>query len=643
MLTSVLNTNIDTLNYFQRKYNPIGDKKCAKFDDQYFIAVAKKKDGSYPGFYAQTNNSKKSRWMAKVGFPDHCIQPLIAASRSFSTMSRRARMGAYIEYTAATLYRLWSTNCIVPNTKLAELTWLNEYTKDHLLLQLFMANINLNRPEKEKLTKGLHILSKIVENYHDIKEAKVIHNGKEEWFMDYLKTYGMLPEKIKVGNEVLRYEGTPEVLAIGKLILDIDIMGAGNNLGFVIEESKEGKIARAVKVDPGFAFCINIEQNLYLKYQDVTENNVWLNSDLNLTDSKDIQIDTHGKFLKWSCLSRKQQKEFLFAIYDAADELANREFIKQLLWQNGILERELGCAPLEREVDNLLDILTTNKHRVLETYTTEFENHNLRERVDHNGKYFGEFERGLMHGYGIFKYKNGSKYVGQWANNLKSGEGIYIDANGQRYKGEFVDNNAHGFGVCYFTDGTKYSGSWNRNILSGHGVFTWPDGRKYVGEFKDGLKHGYGKLYYNDGRIYEGPWVNNFPHGHGVFTWPDKGKYEGQFINGVKHGYGKLYYSDGRIYAGQWESDLENGKGRAILPNGDILEGDFFNGYFPICFISNFIDSKTIKNVSIKDILEGKEITPDLSSFFFNKYTRMLRARLEWGYTSSREFLKFNN
>lgn len=54
-------------------------------------------------------------------------------------------------------------------------------------------------------------------------------------------------------------------------------------------------------------------------------------------------------------------------------------------------------------------------------------------------EYAGDFEKGVMNGYGKMIYADGSSYEGQWKHNLMSGEGLYIDSDKIKWEGIFVD------------------------------------------------------------------------------------------------------------------------------------------------------------------------------------------------------------
>ena len=53
----------------------------------------------------------------------------------------------------------------------------------------------------------------------------------------------------------------------------------------------------------------------------------------------------------------------------------------------------------------------------------------------------------LCHGYGIFRWADGSVYYGEWKENISEGQGPYKWADGDEYCGEWKNNKKWGEGV----------------------------------------------------------------------------------------------------------------------------------------------------------------------------------------------------
>lgn len=90
------------------------------------------------------------------------------------------------------------------------------------------------------------------------------------------------------------------------------------------------------------------------------------------------------------------------------------------------------------------------------------------------GLYEGHFLKGMPHGDGKLKLKNGDTYEGQFQNGLFQGQGKMITA-----------------------DGCEYEGQWLASQRDGQGEEKWPNGNIYVGGFKEDRKDGYGKIMLN--------------------------------------------------------------------------------------------------------------------------------------------------
>lgn len=59
----------------------------------------------------------------------------------------------------------------------------------------------------------------------------------------------------------------------------------------------------------------------------------------------------------------------------------------------------------------------------------------------------------------------------------------------------------HGFGVYKWKDGRKYEGTYKMNKKQGHGCYTYSDGSKYKGEWVDGIQHGEGSIIDSDSKF----------------------------------------------------------------------------------------------------------------------------------------------
>lgn len=106
--------------------------------------------------------------------------------------------------------------------------------------------------------------------------------------------------------------------------------------------------------------------------------------------------------------------------------------------------------------------------------------------------YLGEWGKNTPHGYGVLdtKGKHGF-YYGQWRHGYKQGFGVYIynpDKQSLKYSGKFWRDLMHGVGIYEWKQGNKWSGEMKQDSIWGHGIFQWDDGRVFEG-FKGTMKN----------------------------------------------------------------------------------------------------------------------------------------------------------
>lgn len=65
-----------------------------------------------------------------------------------------------------------------------------------------------------------------------------------------------------------------------------------------------------------------------------------------------------------------------------------------------------------------------------------------------------------MHGYGVYKWKDGRRYEGEYYMDKKHGQGKYQWADGRVYIGPWVNGKQQGQGEYVLPDGTRKIGVW---------------------------------------------------------------------------------------------------------------------------------------------------------------------------------------
>lgn len=130
------------------------------------------------------------------------------------------------------------------------------------------------------------------------------------------------------------------------------------------------------------------------------------------------------------------------------------------------------------------------------------------------------------------------------------------------YDGEWIEGRPHGWGRYKFADGSIYEGRFRRGKPDGDGTATYPSGTQYIGEWKEGKYHGRGKLIAKTGITFDGMWRMNQKHGYGKVEYPSGMTYRGNFFVGKKSGYGVIESpKTGIRFEGQWDQGAINGSG----------------------------------------------------------------------------------
>lgn len=101
-------------------------------------------------------------------------------------------------------------------------------------------------------------------------------------------------------------------------------------------------------------------------------------------------------------------------------------------------------------------------------------------------------------------YSDKSEYYGQWNKGVKSGEGMFIYPNKDIFSGNWVNGKKHGQGTYVFNaTGMKYIGEWVENrFLSGK--WAYPNGTYFEGHFQNNKPKGRGRWVLANGNIVEG-------------------------------------------------------------------------------------------------------------------------------------------
>ena len=196
-------------------------------------------------------------------------------------------------------------------------------------------------------------------------------------FMMFLKRYRRPPERIVIKKDRKPLEvpliGMVELLAVGRCLADVDLLGGGGkNAGFVCIKEQGETVAKAVKIDPGYAFCFTTTNQ-----KDSCEN-VVINTEkklgftrYHLEDLKDIQTSPSNPdvFIHWRCLTDFQQKSFLETLLHIERYVKSDRVLDFLFFRDGqfcISDQ----AEMSRQVaeDLIFEMKTWVKHQLNDIY-----------------------------------------------------------------------------------------------------------------------------------------------------------------------------------------------------------------------------------------------------------------------------------
>ena len=208
-----------------------------------------------------------------------------------------------------------------------------------------------------------------------------------------------------------------------------------------------------------------------------------------------------------------------------------------------------------------IDNVNIKKNNSNMKLTTNIETNNL---VQNNNekelkyKYCGYFDNNEYHCLGMLIKENEECYYGEFRKGLKHGYGFYT-TNTFNYNGFFYKNNFEGYGE-FSINNFLYIGNFHNGIFNGFGYMKTENDCKIVGNFIDGKLNGYGYFKWVSGEEYYGHWVNGKMNGYGKFIYKEKEFYLGNYKNDLKHGKGEYHFENGYVLKGIWKNGKKEGK-----------------------------------------------------------------------------------
>lgn len=168
-------------------------------------------------------------------------------------------------------------------------------------------------------------------------------------------------------------------------------------------------------------------------------------------------------------------------------------------------KNNIGSEPVQNSIEQ--QIKATDTPNAKETKETKKETE-TKKTTKTNGKYTGEKVKGKKHGYGTYKWNDGSVYKGNFKDDKIHGKGVLTIPKKGKYSGNFSKGKKNGYGTYTFSNGDVYIGNWKNDKMSGYGTYKFKNGEKYVGNFSNNKFNGKG-TYTKNGKKYSGTWEDN--------------------------------------------------------------------------------------------------------------------------------------
>ena len=333
-------------------------------------------------------------WLGKPGFAYRGFEKSSEIDKTRS-ITRRG-LDAIAEKIAGDAYTAANTGrYFIPKHRLAMLPVRHNFLReDHLnLVDFALAEINKDRPVP--ITETIHVLSKWIDDFQDLGSIRTrqyhssepslrLMRGAAIPFMESITEHQHLPETVFIDGQDVPLMGLIDILAVSRLLADSDVLGGkGDNAGILVYRDAQGHpiVAKAVKIDPGFAFNFRGHENRFQRtrlYQlaAFAKGEAFVPEADMLRNLQDIQFgNNHPVNIQWTSLSAQQQCDFLLALNRGSLALGEGTMIEMLLLRGGAFKLHGEDLVREATATNLAKQWRDNIKQQQKCYKAECQRH----------------------------------------------------------------------------------------------------------------------------------------------------------------------------------------------------------------------------------------------------------------------------
>lgn len=307
---------------------------------------------------------EKRRWIGKYDGGSTVLADSVQVSVGGRHRIRTA-IDSLKEFIGANFYKVFSLNQFgVVTVRLEHRAIENVYTASHALLPYVLAALRSSRLPTDQ---GLHSMSKFIVGYHDLEKlTECITSETPPRILNFQSCLNakLLPERVRVEGVDVPIKGLMRMMAIARVIADIDVLGGGGmNAGFKVLQDEVGGVIgiELQKIDPGFAFSFDAAQNAF--HADGPR----------MTDLRNIQFGsaTYTNVIHWDALTPAQKNEFLETLDSVMNQLRDEAFLDYMVRRDGAFDQAGPDVWTTAEIERVKVGLRNNIQRLEAAYAAE--------------------------------------------------------------------------------------------------------------------------------------------------------------------------------------------------------------------------------------------------------------------------------